>query len=144
MTSKDDLRKRLTERQWKVTQEDDTEPPFDNEYWDEWREGVYVDIVTGEPLFGSWEKYDAGCGWPSFHTPLKDESIAEKADYKYANRPRVEVRSKNSDAHLGHVFTDGPGPKGLRYCINSAAVKFIPKEELEEAGLGDWLRYFPS
>jgi peptide methionine sulfoxide reductase msrA/msrB len=127
--SKDDLRKRLTAEQYRVTQENGTEPPFQNEYWNNERPGIYVDVVSGKPLFSSLDKYDSGCGWPSFTRPIDDSSVLEKQDLSH-NMVRTEVRSKHSDSHLGHVFADGPNPTGKRYCINSAALKFIPVEEM--------------
>jgi peptide methionine sulfoxide reductase msrA/msrB len=137
--TKDELKKILTPTQFEVTQNSDTEPPFRNEYHDLFKEGIYVDITSGEPLFVSTDKFDSGCGWPSFSRPIKDELIVEKEDNSLLRR-RVEVRSKFADAHLGHVFTDGPKEMGgLRYCINSASLRFIPKEEMEEQGYGDWL-----
>jgi peptide methionine sulfoxide reductase msrA/msrB len=135
------LRKRLTPLQYEVTQHEETEPPFRNEYWDNEREGIYVDIVTGEPLFSSRNKFDSGCGWPSFTRPIDSESIVEKEDLKLFMR-RTEVRSKRGDSHLGHVFPDGPQPAGLRYCINSAAVRFISKEDMEKEGYGEYLKLF--
>lgn len=137
----DQLKKRLTPLQYHVTQESGTEPPFQNEFWDNKREGIYVDIVSGEPLFSSKDKFDSGCGWPSFTKPVLNSSISEKLDLSH-NMTRTEVRSRSSDSHLGHVFDDGPGPKGLRYCINSAALRFIPKEDLEREGYGDFLILF--
>lgn len=139
---KEELKKKLTPIQYKVTQENATERPFENEYWDNEEEGIYVDIVSGEPLFSSKDKYDAGCGWPSFTKPIQKESIVEKFDSSYGMR-RTEVRSKNGDSHLGHVFTDGPRDKGgLRYCINSASLRFIKKEDMEKEGYGEYLKLF--
>lgn len=137
--SKEELKKGLTELQYNVTQNNDTEMPFQNEYFDEFREGIYVDITTGQPLFVSTDKFESGCGWPSFSKPIDQSMIAEKLDTSHG-RIRTEVRSKTGDAHLGHVFTDGPkNLGGLRYCINSASLKFIPKEEMEKAGYGDYI-----
>lgn len=134
--------KKLTPLQLEVTQQCGTEPPFQNEFWNNKREGIYVDIVSGEPLFSSVDKYDSGTGWPSFHQPLQGTTLQEVADESIPNRPRVEVRSGEADSHLGHVFEDGPSETGLRYCINSAALRFIPKEELESAGYGGYLSLF--
>lgn len=139
--SKEQLQQRLTPMQYKVTQENGTEPPFQNEYYDLEEEGIYVDIVSGKPLFSSRDKYDAGCGWPSFTKPIADEEILEKQDLSHGMR-RIEVRSKEADSHLGHVFPDGPGPNGLRYCINSAALRFIPKEQLDEKGYSAYKKLF--
>lgn len=139
---KEELKKRLTKIQYEVTQNNATEPPFQNEYWNNTREGIYVDIVSGVPLFSSLDQYDAGCGWPSFTKPLNEDEIYEKLDLSHGMR-RIEVRSKTADSHLGHVFPDGPPEKGgLRYCINSAALRFIPKEDLEKEGYGEYLHLF--
>ena len=141
MSSKDDIKKKLTPIQFHVTQECGTEPPFHNEFWNNKRPGIYVDVVSGEPLFSSLDKFDSGTGWPSFTRPLKEENVVNDADNSYG-MTREEVRSKVGKSHLGHVFDDGPKPTGLRYCINSASLRFIPAEDLEKEGYGEFLKLF--
>ncbi len=138
---KKELKKRLSGIQYRVTQENATEPPFSNPYWNEKREGIYVDVTTGQPLFSSRDKFDSGCGWPSFTRPLDPSLIEEKTDRSHG-LVRTEVRSCLGDAHLGHVFEDGPQPTGLRYCINSASLRFVPKEDMVKEGYGEYLKIF--
>ncbi|HVV00450.1 MAG TPA: peptide-methionine (R)-S-oxide reductase MsrB [Verrucomicrobiae bacterium] len=135
------LRKELSPMQYAVTQHAATEPPFRNEFWNNHKPGLYVDIVSGAPLFSSLDKFDSGCGWPSFSKPISESEMVEKSDTSFGMR-RTEVRSKIADSHLGHVFDDGPGPTHLRYCINSASIRFIPVEEMEKAGYGKYLAPF--
>ncbi len=136
-----ELRRRLTPLQYDVTQHGATEPAFNNAYWDNHAPGIYVDIVSGEPLFSSTDKFDSGTGWPSFTKPLVPENIVEKKDRTFF-MVRTEVRSRHAGSHLGHVFKDGPPPTGLRYCLDSAALRFIPKEDLQKEGYGQFLKLF--
>ena len=136
-----ELKQKLTPEQYYVTQKCGTEPPFNNAYWNNHTPGIYVDVVTGEPLFTSLDKFDSGSGWPSFTKPIAKEKVVEKSD-RTLGMDRTEVRGAKSDAHLGHVFDDGPGPNGLRYCVNSASLRFIPVEKLKEEGYGQFLPLF--
>ncbi len=139
--SESDLKESLSSIQFKVTQKDGTEKPFQNEYWDNTEDGIYVDLLSGEPLFSSQTKYKSGTGWPSFYDVISKDAVIEKEDKKLF-RTRTEIRSSSSDSHLGHVFDDGPMPSGLRYCMNSAALKFIPKDQMKELGYGEFLNLF--
>jgi methionine-R-sulfoxide reductase len=137
-----DLRARLTPLQYHVTRENGTEPPFKNEYWNNHRAGIYVDVISGEPLFSSLDKFESGTGWPSFTKPIEADRVVEKVDHSFG--VRAEIRSKSSDSHLGHVFDDGPPPTGMRYCMNSAALRFVPAEKLKEQGLDRFLPLFEA
>jgi len=141
-TADAELRARLTPLQYHVTRENGTEPPFKNEYWNNHRAGIYVDVISGTPLFSSLDKFESGTGWPSFTKPIEADRVIEKVDHSFG--VRSEIRSKSSDSHLGHVFDDGPPPTGLRYCMNSAALRFVPVEKLKEEGLAQYLPLFEA